>query len=154
MSTTISAGEAYVAITCDNTALVRGLQEVASKIDETSPIIAAKETNLTPKVEIDPKPAVDALNDIRSAASALEKKGRDLNVVFAIDLGTVFHTIKGAALEATQLLGGVGDQFDKMSQRVGASRPTRYQNTDTRRQCAAQIFLILKARFALWRRLP
>ena len=139
MSTTISAGEAYVAITCDNTALVRGLQEVASKIDETSRIIAAKETNLTPKVEIDPKPAVDALNDIRSAAESLEKKGRDLNIVFAIDLGTVFHTIKGAALEATQLLGGVGDQFDKMSQRVGVSTDALSEYGHAATMCGADI---------------
>lgn len=120
-SGTVSAGEAYVAVTCDNNALIRGLQEVAAKIDETSRIVAAKESSLTPVIKIDPKPAVDALKEISEAAKQTKKDGEELDNVFVITAGDVFNFLRGAATKAANLLGNLGDQFDKMSQRVGVS---------------------------------
>lgn len=135
----ISAGEAYVAITCDDSALVRGLQEVAAKIDETSRIVAAKETNLTPKLEIDAKPAVDALRDIRDAVKETKEEGKNLSAVFAVTASDVVNFFKGAALASAKALGGVGDQFDKMSQRVGVSTDALSEYGHAATMCGADI---------------
>ena len=120
-ATAISAGEAYVSVSCDNSALIKGLQEVAAKIDETSRIVAAKESNLTPDIKIDPAPTVNALREIRDATKEVKDEGKGLNVVFAATATDIINFFKGAMTTAANLLGNIGDQFDKMSQRVGVS---------------------------------
>lgn len=49
----ISAGEAYVAITCDNEDLVRGLRVVSNQVAETARTVSSARDELTPRLRVD-----------------------------------------------------------------------------------------------------
>lgn len=117
----VAAGEAYIAVTCDNDALKKGLKEVGAIIDATAKDVSVKEKDLTPKINVDSKGAVDALKDVQKATRDAAEEAKGFNAVFAVTAGDVWNALKGVAMSVGNLLSGVGDQFDKMSQRVGVS---------------------------------
>ena len=49
----ITAGEAYVSVTCDNSGLVAGLQEASATIASTARKIASMEDDLTVSVGVE-----------------------------------------------------------------------------------------------------
>lgn len=53
MSTKISAGEAYVSVSCNNTLLLRGLQDASAKIKDAARAVAKAEPELSPKVRVE-----------------------------------------------------------------------------------------------------
>lgn len=120
----VAAGEAYIAVSCDNIALKKGLKEVGAMIDATAKDVSLREKDLTPKIEIDSKHAVDALKDVQKATRDAAEEAKGFNAVFAITAGDVWNALKGLAMGASTVLDGMGDQFDKMSQRVGVSAQT------------------------------
>ena len=56
----ITAGEAYVSITCDNSELVAGLREASSAITSTARKIASMEDDLTVNVGVEGVDLADA----------------------------------------------------------------------------------------------
>ncbi len=135
----VSAGEAYVTISCDNSSLERGLQEVAAKINETSRIVSSSEPNLTPKIKIDPRPVVDALKEINDATRAAEEQSKGYSAVLAITFGDIFSAIKSFGMGVANILGEAGDQYDKMSQRVGVSTSALSEYAHAANMCGANI---------------
>ena len=56
----ITAGEAYVSITCDNSELVAGLRESSATIQATAQSVAAAEDKLTVNVGVEGVDLADA----------------------------------------------------------------------------------------------
>ena len=106
----ISAGEAYVEVTCDTESAMRSINAFSDTIRSTARLVRESEDDLSPKAN------GDGLND---ANDSLEKlKERVLKV--AEHIRNVSNSVVSAAIDFSNY----ADSFDKMSQRVGMSSET------------------------------
>lgn len=106
----ISAGEAYVEVTCDTESAIRSINAFSDTIRSTARLVRDTEDDLSPKAN------GDGLND---ANDSLEKlKERVLKV--AEHIRNVSNSVLTAAIDFSNY----ADSFDKMSQRVGMSSET------------------------------
>lgn len=106
----ISAGEAYVEVTCDTESAMRSINAFSDTIRSTARLVRDSEDDLSPKAN------GDGLND---ANDSLEKlKERVLKV--AEHIRNVSNSVLNAAIDFSNY----ADSFDKMSQRVGMSSET------------------------------
>ena len=106
----ISAGEAYVEVTCDTESAMRSINAFSDTIRSTARLVRDSEDDLSPKA------TGDGLND---ANDSLEKlKERVLKV--AEHIRNVSNSVLNAAIDFSNY----ADSFDKMSQRVGISSET------------------------------
>ena len=106
----ISAGEAYVEVTCDTESAMRSINAFSDTIRTTARLVRDSEDDLSPKAN------GDGLND---ANDSLEKlKERVLKV--AEHIRNVSNSVVSAAIDFSNY----ADSFDKMSQRVGMSSET------------------------------
>lgn len=106
----ISAGEAYVEVTCDTESAMRSINAFSDTIRSTARLVRSSEDDLSPKAN------GDGLND---ANDSLEKlKERVLKV--AEHIRNVSNSVLTAAIDFSNY----ADSFDKMSQRVGMSSET------------------------------
>ena len=106
----ISAGEAYVEVTCDTESAMRSINAFSDTIRSTARLVRDSEDDLSPKAN------GDGLND---ANDSLEKlKERVLKV--AEQVRNVSNSVLTAAIDFSNY----ADSFDKMSQRVGMSSET------------------------------
>ncbi len=106
----ISAGEAYVEVTCDTESAMRSINAFSDTIRSTARLIRDSEDDLSPKAN------GDGLED---ANDSLEKlKERILKV--AEHIRNVSNSVVSAAIDFSNY----ADSFDKMSQRVGMSSET------------------------------
>ena len=106
----ISAGEAYVEVTCDTESAMRSINAFSDTIRSTARLVRDSEDDLSPKAN------GDGLND---ANDSLEKlKERVLKV--AEQIRNVSNSVLTAAIDFSNY----ADSFDKMSQRVGMSSET------------------------------
>lgn len=106
----ISAGEAYVEVTCDTESAMRSINAFSDTIRSTARLVRDSEDDLSPKAND------DGLND---ANDSLEKlKERVLKV--AEHIRNVSNSVVSAAIDFSNY----ADSFDKMSQRAGMSSET------------------------------
>ena len=106
----MSAGEAYVEVTCDTESAMRSINAFSDTIRSTARLVRDSEDDLSPKA------TGDGLND---ANDSLEKlKERVLKV--AEHIRNVSNSVLNAAIDFSNY----ADSFDKMSQRVGISSET------------------------------
>lgn len=118
----ISAGEAYVSVSVDNKNLINGLKEASQRIQSTSQTFSQSSKALNPQIGIGGADAFKAsLQEIRREAELTERTAKKLSDRFVITAGDVYNAVRSAARGLTSLLGGVGDEFDKMSARTGLS---------------------------------
>lgn len=118
----ISAGEAYVSVSVDNKNLINGLKEASQRIQSTSQTFSQSSKALNPTIGIGGADAFKAsLQEIRREAELTERTAKKLSDRFVITAGDIYNAVRSAARGLTSLLGGVGDEFDKMSARTGLS---------------------------------
>lgn len=118
----ISAGEAYVSVSVDNKNLINGLKEASQRIQSTSQTFSQSSKALNPQIGIGGADAFKAsLQEIRREAELTERTAKKLSDRFVITAGDIYNAVRSAARGLTSLLGGVGDEFDKMSARTGLS---------------------------------
>ena len=118
----ISAGEAFVSVSVDNKNLLSGLKEASARIQETTRTFNASKSALNPNLSISGADAFRAsLREVRREAEQTANAARKLSDRFVITAGDIYHAFRGAAATLTNLLGGVGDEFDKMAARTGLS---------------------------------
>lgn len=118
----ISAGEAYVSVSVDNKNLISGLKEASQRIQATSQTFSQSSKALNPQIGLGGVDAFKAsLQEIRREAELTERTAKKLSDRFVITAGDVFNAVRSATRGLTSLLGGVGDEFDKMSLRTGLS---------------------------------
>ena len=121
----IRAGEAYVAVSVDNKNLLSGLREASNRIRETSQTFAAASSNLNPTLNVSGSAAFSAsLREVRREAEKAAVSAKKLSDRFVVTAGDIWNAFRGVATKLSGLLGGVGDQFDKMSLRTGLSTET------------------------------
>lgn len=106
----ISAGEAYVEVTCDTESAMRSINAFSDTIRSTARLVRSSEDDLSPKANGD---------GLKDANDSLEKlKERVLKV--AEHIRNVSNSVLSAAIDFSNY----ADSFDKMSQRVGMSSET------------------------------
>lgn len=136
----ISAGEAYVSISCDNKNLLAGLREAGQKIQETSRTFSAASSSLNPSLNVGGADAFrSALREVRREAEQTANAAKKLSDRFVITAGDVWHAFSGMARGLSALLGGVGDQFDKMTLRTGLSTQALSEYAHAAEMCGASI---------------
>lgn len=136
----ISAGEAYVSISCDNKNLLAGLREAGQKIQETSRTFSAASSSLNPSLNVGGADAFrSALREVRREAEQTANAAKKLSDRFVITAGDVWHAFSGMARGLSSLLGGVGDQFDKMTLRTGLSTEALSEYAHAAEMCGASI---------------
>ena len=136
----ISAGEAYVSISCDNKNLLAGLREAGQKIQETSRTFSAASSSLNPSLNVGGADAFrSALREVRREAEQTANAAKKLSDRFVITAGDVWHAFSGMARGLSSLLGGVGDQFDKMTLRTGLSAEALSEYAHAAEMCGASI---------------
>ena len=136
----ISAGEAYVSISVDNKNLLAGLREAGQKIQETSRTFSAASSSLNPSLNVGGADAFrSALREVRREAEQTANAAKKLSDRFVITAGDVWHAFSGMARGLSSLLGGVGDQFDKMTLRTGLSTQALSEYAHAAEMCGASI---------------
>ena len=136
----ISAGEAYVSISVDNKNLLAGLREAGQKIQETSRTFSAARSSLNPSLNVGGADAFrSALREVRREAEQTATAAKKLSDRFVITAGDVWHAFSGMARGLSSLLGGVGDQFDKMTLRTGLSTQALSEYAHAAEMCGASI---------------
>ena len=106
----ISAGEAYVEVTCDTESAMRSINAFSDNIRSTARLVRDSEDDLSPKAN------GDGLNDANDSLDKL--KERVLKV--AEHIRNISNSVVSAAIDFSNY----ADSFDKMSQRVGMSSET------------------------------
>ena len=106
----ISAGEAYVEVTCDTESAMRSINAFSDTIRSTARLVRDSEDDLSPKAN------GDGLNDANDSLDKL--KERVLKV--AEHIRNISNSVVSAAIDFSNY----ADSFDKMSQRVGMSSET------------------------------
>lgn len=137
MSERIKAGEAYVLVSCDNTELKKGLQEVSQSVGEAAREISAKEKELSPKIKIDAEPIRKAIDDALTKAQNAAQKGAGFLRNFVVTAGDAARAISTAINFISDAIGRTGDMFDKASKRVGASSATLSEYAYAAQMCGA-----------------
>lgn len=136
----ITAGEAYVSVTCDNAELVAGLRESSATIQTTARNVAAMEDALTVNVGVEGVAALESA--LTRIEGAVKRTGTEMVAAFAIAAeaaGTAFRKIKTAVLNGASAFGEFGDSFEKMTGRTGISAATLSEYAHAAAMCGADI---------------
>lgn len=118
----ITAGEAYVSVTCDDAGLVAGLRESSAQIQATARKIAAMQDDLTVSVGVEGVGALESA--LTRIEGAVKRTGVEMEAAFSVAaqaVGSALQRVKTAVWNATNEFGAFGDSFDKMAGRVGFS---------------------------------
>lgn len=136
----ITAGEAYVSITCDNSELVAGLRESSASIQATARNVATMEDALIVNVGVEGVGALESA--LTRIEGAVKRTGTEMAASFAIAAeaaGSAFQKAKTAVLNAATAFGEFGDSFDKMAGRTGISTETLSEYAHAAAMCGADI---------------
>jgi len=118
----ISAGEAYVSVSVENKSLLSGLNEASQKIRESARTFSASSSALNPTLSLKGSDAFAAsLREVRREAEQTANAAKKLSDRFVITAGDIYNAFRGLASTLSNLLGGIGDEFDKMALRTGLS---------------------------------
>ena len=118
----ISAGEAYVSVSVENKSLLSGLNEASQKIRESARTFSASSSALNPTLSLKGSDAFAAsLREVRREAEQTANAAKKLSDRFVITAGDIYNAFRGLASTLSNLLGGIGDDFDKMAARTGLS---------------------------------
>ena len=99
----ITAGEAYVSITCDDSELVAGLREASATIQTTARKIAATEDDLTISVGVEGVDALEkSLRRVEGAVGDVAKEVKESAASATVFATGFFPAIKNAISSATQ----------------------------------------------------
>ena len=137
MSERIKAGEAYVLVSCDNTELKKGLQEVSQSVGEAAREISAKEKDLSPKIKIDAEPIRKAIDDALAKAQNAVQRGVGFFRNFVVTAGDAVRAVTTAINFISDAIGKTGDMFDKASKRVGVSSSVLSEYAYAAQMCGA-----------------
>lgn len=136
----ITAGEAYVSITCDNSELVAGLRESSATIQATARSVAAAEDKLTVNVGVEGVGALEsALSKVESAIGRVQKEIKESSATLAIFSSGVLGGLKDAVSAVCSAFGTFGDSFNKMELRTGISTETLSEYAHAAAMCGAEI---------------
>ena len=136
----ITAGEAYVSITCDNSELVAGLRESSATIQATARSVAAAEDKLTVNVGVEGVGALEsALSKVESAIGRVQKEIKESSATLAIFSSGVLGGLKDAVSAVCSAFGTFGDSFNKMALRTGLSTETLSEYAHAASMCGADI---------------
>ncbi len=136
----ITAGEAYVSITCDNSELVAGLRESSATIQATARNVATMEDALIVNVGVEGVGALESA--LTRIEGAVKRTGAETVAAFAVAAeaaGSAFQKVKTAVLNAATAFGEFGDSFDKMAGRTGISTETLSEYAHAAAMCGADI---------------
>ena len=120
----IKAGEAYVRVSCDDTELKRGLQEVSERIDDAAREISAKEKSLTPTISVDASSVRSAVEEAITATKNATTSGSAFFNHFVVTAGDAARAVSSALRFIAGAVGELGDQFEKAAKRTGVSSAT------------------------------
>ena len=136
----ITAGEAYVSITCDNSELVAGLRESSATIQATAQNVAAAEDALTVNVGVEGVGALEsALSKVENAIGRVQKEVKESSATLAIFSSGVLGGLKDAVASTCSAFGTFGDSFNKMALRTGLSTETLSEYAHAAAMCGADI---------------
>lgn len=121
----ITAGEAFVSVTCDNSGLVAGLQEASATIQTTARKVAAAEDALTVNVGIEGVDWLEkSLRRVESATKKIADEVRESSASATLFAAGFFSGLKSLVASTTKALGEFGLAFAKMELRTGVSATT------------------------------
>ena len=136
----ISAGEAFVSVSVKNDNLISGLKQASEQIRATARDFSAQNAALSPNLSISGSDAFRAsLREVRREAEQTANAAKKLSDRFVITAGDIYHAFRGVASTLGSLLGGVGDQFDKMAARTGVSTEALSEYAHAAGMCGASI---------------
>ena len=136
----ITAGEAYVSITCDNAELVAGLRESSATIQATARSVAAAEDKLTVNVGVEGVGALEsALTKVESAIGRVQKEIKESSATLAAFSSGVLGGLKDAVASTCSAFGTFGDSFNKMALRTGLSTEALSEYAHAAAMCGADI---------------
>lgn len=142
----ITAGEAYVSITCDNSELVAGLRESSATIQATARSVAAAEDKLTVNVGVEGVGALEsALTKVESAIGRVQKEIKESSATLAIFSSGVLGGLKDAVSAVCPPSERSETPLIRWSFGPGF-RLKRSPSTRTRLRCAARRSRTSKAR--------
>lgn len=136
----ITAGEAYVSVTCDDAGLVAGLREASAQIQATARKIAAMQDDLTVSVGVEGVGALESA--LTRIEGAVKRTGVEMEAAFAVaaqSVGSALQKVKTAVWNATNEYGAFGDSFYKMAGRVGFSAEALSEYAYAATMCGADI---------------
>ncbi len=136
----ITAGEAYVSVTCDDAGLVAGLRESSAQIQATARKIAAMQDDLTVSVGVEGVGALESA--LTRIEGAVKRTGVEMEAAFAVaaqSVGSALQRVKTAVWNAMNGYGAFGDSFDKMAGRVGFSAEALSEYAYAATMCGADI---------------
>ena len=121
----ITAGEAYVSVTCDNSGLVAGLREASATITSTARKIASMEDDLTVNVGVEGVDWLEkSLRRVESAVKDVAKEVEESSASATLFAAGFFGGLKSLVASTTKALGEFGSAFAKMELRTGVSATT------------------------------
>lgn len=136
----ISAGEAFVSVSVKNDNLISGLKQASEQIRATARDFSAQNAALSPNLSISGSDAFRAsLREVRREAEQTANAAKKLSDRFVITAGDIYHAFRGVASTLGNLLGGMGDQFDKMAARTGVSVGALSEYAHAAKICGASI---------------
>ena len=136
----ISAGEAFVSVSVKNDNLISGLKQASEQIRATARDFSAQNAALSPNLSISGSDAFRAsLREVRREAEQTANAAKKLSDRFVITAGDIYHAFRGVASTLGSLLGGMGDQFDKMAARTGVSVDALSEYAHAAKICGASI---------------
>ena len=106
----ISAGEAYVEVTCDTESAMRSINAFSDTIRSTARLVRSSEDDLSPKAN------GDGLNDANDSLKKLKDR--------VLEVADHIRNVAKSVVSSTIDFANYADSFDKMSQRVGISSET------------------------------
>lgn len=140
MAGKISAGEAFVSVSVKNDNLISGLKQASEQIRATARDFSAQNAALSPNLSISGSDAFRAsLREVRREAEQTANAAKKLSDRFVITAGDIYHAFRGVASTLGNLLGGMGDQFDKMAARTGVSVDALSEYAHAAKICGASI---------------
>ena len=136
----ISAGEAFVSVSVKNDNLISGLKQASEQIRATARDFSAQNAALSPNLSISGSDAFRAsLREVRREAEQTANAAKKLSDRFVITAGDIYHAFRGVASTLGSLLGGMGDQFDKMAARTGVSVDALSEYAHAAEMCGGSI---------------
>ena len=136
----ISAGEAFVSVSVKNDNLISGLKQASEQIRATARDFSAQNAALSPNLSISGSDAFRAsLREVRREAEQTANAAKKLSDRFVITAGDIYHAFRGVASTLGSLLGGMGDQFDKMAARTGVSVDALSEYAHAAKMCGGSI---------------
>ncbi len=121
----ITAGEAYVSVTCDNSGLVAGLQEASATIASTARKIASMEDDLTVSVGVEGVDWLEkSLRRVENVVGDVAKEVKESSASATLFAAGFFGGLKSLVASTTKALGEFGSAFAKMELRTGVSATT------------------------------